>query len=93
MSFSEKDRKYVYFKNQITDKLAGKAILVDEGFYPSTDSEDFDGSGDFYVDEIAYEPSEVFLKEPSGKSKFTDRLKSAVSSIKIPDINVRMPDF
>ncbi|HSA06663.1 MAG TPA: tetratricopeptide repeat protein [Candidatus Gastranaerophilales bacterium] len=87
LNLSDKNREYVYFKNQITDKLAKKLPSEKEEFY----SPRVEDPNKFYVDEIAQEPTEF---TPVEKTSAINKMKTAISSIKkpeIPEITFKMP--
>jgi len=83
LALSDKNRKYIYFKNRITDKLAQREQPAEDEFY--SPPKDITSGDEFYVDEIAREPDEFY---PVEKPSFMDRVKSAISSIKMPDFKM-----
>ncbi len=85
LELSEKNRKYVFVKNQITDRIARHEEPAGDEFYsPAENTQE-----PFYVDRIAKEPDKEpvddFLAE---KPSFMDRVKSGVSLIKMPKLKM-----
>ncbi len=83
LNLSGKNKKYVYFKNQITDRLAQRPETPEDEFYsPPAPQERF------YTDQIAEEPDgEFIIRKPS----LFDRIKSGISAVKLPDFDFNMP--
>ena len=74
IALSGKNNKYVYFKNQISDKLAGHYASPEEEFYSPQPK--------VYVDEIAQESPQI---NPKKKISLVNKVKSA----KMPEISLK----
>ncbi len=82
LNLSGKNRKYVYFKNRITDRITRQEAPAEDEFYQPAGQT-------VYIDEIAREPEkksedDFLIKKPSAFNRF----KSAVSAVKMPDFKM-----
>ncbi|OGI04869.1 MAG: hypothetical protein A2Y25_01975 [Candidatus Melainabacteria bacterium GWF2_37_15] len=82
LSLSGKNSKYVYFKNRINDRISGKPF--------EEKPTEYSGESSFYENEIASEPPPEVLQK---KQTFFEKMKSGISSIRMPDINFKMPNM